>query len=671
MTGIAIQAFRGTRPKTSKRLIGDSLAQQALNCKISSGRLDPLKGLGLVHTSLAAQIETIFRYRFRTDDNWLVWNSTVDVARSPVAQDSLGRFYYSGDGEPRMSTYADAISGGGPYPTAWYVLGVVSPVSAMSIAVVGGTGANEDRGYVYTFRTRYGEESGPSPATLKTGKVDGSWNITGMDAAPPNSGTVSAAVKDTPVIGQVQVTLNSVFGLAGSEEVVFSAVTGMTDLNGRFSLVSVDAATNKVVVALATTQTYASGGAWARRAPHNVTSMTKCIYRTIGTNTDYKLVAEIPAANTTYNDTIPSATVSLAAGISTLDTLPPLKNAHSMVLLANGVMAVLAENQLCLSEQGKPYSFPLSNRYSFPGIGVALVAAGNSVIVLTDNFPYVATASVPEAASLTKVPGETLAPCVSKRGVVDIGSGAIYPSHDGLFLVTAAGARNLTADLFDFEEWQKLTPESFKAAFQGGTYYAMHDTDSQAYVFSLNTKEPDSVVEFNVQVESLYSNPLDGRLYVGQGNKISEWDADDSKRMTAFWTSKEYQLGRSLNFSVAQVHAKFEDIKGQDNTIRDANTALLADVNKIGGAICCSAIGVHPVGGSALEPIPDVTALSVQFTLIVDDVPVFTKPLTSSTPFRLPGDFKSDVQAVQIASTVPVYSINLAQGMQELKQVGL
>jgi hypothetical protein len=668
MTGIAIQAFRGTKPRTSKRLIGDSLAQQALNCRITSGRLDPIKGLGLVHTSLAAQIETIYRYRFRTDDNWLVWDTTVDVAKSPVAQDSLGRFYFSGDGEPRMSTYADAISGGGPYPTAWYVLGVVSPVSAMAITVVGGTGANEDRGYVYTFRNRYGEESGPSPATLKTGKVDGSWNITGMDAAPPNSGTVSAAVKDTPLIGQVQVTLNSVFGLAGSEEVVFSAVTGMTDLNGKFKLESVDPATNKVVVSLSTSQTYVSGGTWARRAPHNLASMTKCIYRTIGTNTDYKLVAEIPAANTTYNDTNPSTTVSLNAGISTLDTLPPLKNAHSLVLLANGVMAALAENQLCLSEQGKPYSWPVSNRYSFPGIGIALVAAGNSVIVLTDNFPYVATASVPEAASLTKIPGETLAPCVSKRGVVDIGSGAIYPSHDGLFVVTTAGARNLTAELFDFEDWQKLKPESFKAGFQGGTYYAMHDTDSQGYVFSLNTKEPDSVVEFNLQVDTLYANPLDGRLYAGQANKISLWDGDDTKRMTAYWTSKEYQLGRSLNFSVAQVHAKFEDLKAVDNTILDANTALLADINKVGGAIGCSAIGVNAIAGSKLKPIPDVTAPSIQFTLIVEDTPVFTKEVTSSAPFRLPGDFKSDLQAAQIATTVPVYSINIAQGMQELKQ---
>lgn len=671
MTGLAIAAFRGAVPRTSKRLLGDTQAQQASNCKITSGRLDPLKGLSTVHTSLADTITTMYRYRFGDVYNWLVWGDVVDVARSPVAQDALGRFYFTGDGEPRMSTYADAISGS-LYPNAWYVLGVTPPVTAMAINVVGGAAANEDRAYVYTFRTRYGEESGPSPATLKTGKPDGSWNITGMDAAPPNSGTISAAVKDTPIIGQVTVTLDTVFGLSAGEEVTFAAVAGMTDLNGTFKLVSVNSALNKVVVSLATTQTYsAAADTWARVAPHNTASMTKCIYRTVGTNTDYRLVAEIAVANTTYNDTIPAATVSLNAGIATLDTLPPLKTMHSLVLLANGVMAGIAGNQLCLSEQGKPYSWPVSNRYSFPGTGVALCAAGNAAIVLTDGFPYVATATVPEAATLTKIPGDTLAPCVAKRGMVDIGSGALYPSHDGLYVATTSGVRNITEGLFTFDEWQLLMPETFKAGFHAGAYYSMHDTADQLRMFMMHTKESDSVLEFNEQVDSLYSNPWDGRLYAAKGNKVSQWDSDDTKRYVASWTSKEYQLGRAVNLSVAQVQAKWEDFVGYDTSILDANTALLADVRNVNGEINCFEVGVYEVAGSAILPVPDNNAPSVQFTLIRDGVPVYTKQVTSSTPFRLPGDEKSDLYAMQISSTIPVYSINAAQGMAELKQAAV
>lgn len=671
MTGIAIRAFRGEVPRASERLLQDNQAQRAQNCKITSGRIDPINGLGLVHTSLASAIATMYRYRYNDTYNWLVWDKTIDVSRSPVAQDSLGRFYYTGDGEPRMSTYADAISGGGPYPMAWYVLGVTPPVTAMSIAVTGGVGTNEDRAYVYTFKTRFGEESGPSPATLKTGKVDGSWDITGMDAAPPNSGTISAAVKDTPAAGQVQVTLDTVFGLAAYEEITFAGVGGMTDLNGTFALVSVDAATNKVVVALTTTQTYSAGSdTWARVAPHNTTNMKKCIYRSVGTNTDYKFVAEIAAATTSYSDTIPAATVSLNASITTLDTLPPPKNMHSLTLLANNAMAGLAGNQLCLSEQGKPYSWPLSNRYSFPGTGVALCASGNSALILTDGFPYVATATVPEAASVGKIPGDTVAPCLAKRGVVDIGGGALYPSHDGLYLATPSGVRNITENLYKFDEWKRMYPATFKAAYFDQRYYAMHQTEAseQDRILSLDISEPDSIVEVTEQVDTIYTNPWDGLMYVGKGNKIYQWDADANNRYMAYWESREYQLGRPVNFSVAQVQARYEDIKPENTTILDANVALLADSANINGAIGSARIGRYRINGSALTPVPQVTPGSVQFTLVKNGTPVFTKQLTNSSVFKLPAGFKHDVFSMRITTTIPVYSMAMAQGVDELKQ---
>lgn len=674
MTGIAIRAFRGVVPRTSDRLLADNQATQALNCKITSGRLDPLKGLGLVHTSLAAAITTLFRYRHLTEYNWLVWDRVVDVARSPVAQDHLGRFFYTGDGEPRMSTYADAISGGGPYPASWFVLGVAPPVSAMIVAPTGGVSAtNEDRAYVYTFATRYGEESGPSPATLITGKEDDTFDITGMDAAPPNAGSVTAAASNTPLPDQVEVTLDSVFGLAAFEEVTFEAVGGMTDLNGRFALVSVDAVANKVVVALATAQAYTAGGTWARRAPHNTTGMVKRIYRTIGTNTDYKFVAEIPVADTTFSDTLPSAVVSLNNGIPTLDVEPPPKDMHSIVLLANNALAGLSGNQLCLSEQGKPYSWPTSNRYSFPGTGVALCAAGNSAIILTDGFPYVATATVPEAASVSKIPGDTLAPCISKRGVVDIGSGAVFPSHDGLYVATTSGARNISEALYTMDEWQLLRPDTFKAGFSDQRYYAMHagSDDAQAGIFMLHTKEPDSIIGFSEQVETLYGNPWDGRLYMAEGNKVYQWDADDSNRYLAYWQSKDYQLARPINFSVAQIHARFEDIRPVNSAILDANNQLLEDIFSINGEIACAEVAVYEVAGSALQLVPPQTQPTVQFTLVRDGQAVFTTLVDSNAPFRLPGGFTSDLYAIRLSSSIPVYSVNVAQGMNELRQAAV
>lgn len=669
MSGFVIRAFRGAIPRESDRLLGDNFAKKAANCKIKSGRIDPVKGLTLTHNSLATTIATIYRYRFGEVYNWLVSAKVVDFVRSPVVQDTLGRFYFTGDGEPRMSTYADAITGVGPYPVSWYVLGVTPPVAAMAITVTGGTGVNEDRAYVYTFVTRYGEESGPSPATLKTGKVDGSWDITGMNAAPPNSGTISNAVKDTPLPGQVEVTLDTVFGLAAGEEVTFASVAGMTDLNGKFKLVSVNSATSKVVVALTTTQTYtAAADTWTRVAPHNTTSMTKRIYRTVGSNTDYKFVAEIAVATTTYSDTIPAATVSLNAGITTLATLPPPKDMHSLILLANNAMAGLSGNQICLSEQGKPYSWPLSNRYAFPGTGVSLVASGNSAIILTDGIPHVATATIPEAASVTKIQGEALAPCVAKTGVVDIGGAALYPSHEGLFLATPAGVRNLTEALYTIDDWGLMKPATFKASFFDGQYFADHQTATVNKIFVLDVKQPDSVVEINDTVAAVYRNPWDGVLYVAQANRIYEWDSDDSNRYVASWESKRFQLARPENLSACQVHAEYGEIVPINNTALAFNTALLADVRNVNGEIACAEVGVYEVCASAILPVPQQTEAFLQFSLVRDDTVVFSKRVTSSKPFKLPAGKKSELYRVQLYSSIPVHSVNVAGSIAELSR---
>lgn len=666
MTAIHIKAFRGMVPRLGDRLLGMNFATEALNCKITSGRLDPIRGPLLVHTSLASAIATMYRYRHAGQDNWLVWDKAVDVVRSPTAQDAYGRLYYTGDGEPRMTTFADAISGGGPYPTAFYALGVYIPAQAQMLNMFGGSGTQETRSYIYTFKTRYGEESAPSLPHIGTGFANGTFQLFNMDTAPPNSGNVTAAA--TVSQGVVEVTLSTARGLTQHEGIIFAGITGMTALNGNHTLLSVTAP-NKVTVALSTAQVYAGGGTWARRVPHNTTAMVKRIYRTVGTNTDYKFVTEIPIAQANYDDTL--AATLLGAACPTLDSYTPPKNLHSLVALANGALAGIAGNELCLSEQYKGHSWPIANRYAFAGTGVALCAAGNSAIILTDGVPLVATATVPQAASVGKIDGETQAPCLTKRGVVDTGGGCVFPSHDGLYQATPAGCTKVTKNLYSIDEWLALFPDTFKAAYFDQRYYAMHKSpDGQTdKILVLDLAEPDSVTEIDERVDTLYANPLDGKLYMGQANKIMQWDADDTNRYLSFWKSREYQLGAPLNFSVAQVHAEYGQIVPINTAIVDANTALLANADNIEGAIGSTEIGMLPLGATNLLEAGTAKPNRVQFSLIKDGAVVFTKELNSSEPFRLDGDDKTELHTVQIASSIPVYSITVAQGFKELAEV--
>lgn len=667
MAGFIIRAPRGEQPILSARLLDANKAQIALNCRFTSGRLEPLRNKRKVFTAAMSGIKTIYRYRSSGVDNWLTFDRNVDVVRSPVSNDHLGRLFWTGDGEPRMTTYDDAIEGDGPYPDAWFVLGVAPPVTAPTVNVTGGSGTTESRAYVYTFRTRFGEESGPSPATVATGFVNGTWNMSDMDAAPPNSGTVMDAVADTPNPLQVEVELDSVFGLEVGEEVTFADVEGMTALNGKHILIAVDKTTAKVVVSLATAQVYTSGGTWARVAPHNTDGMMKAIYRTVGTNADYRFVDEIPASTTTYGDVIPATTVSLNAGIQTLDTLPPPKNLTSLVLLSNNALAGISGNEVCLSEQGKPYSWPLSNRYSFPGEGRKLIASGNSAIILTDNFPHVLTATVPEAGSVAKLQSDAMAPCVSGTGAVDVGGSAVYPSNDGLYLATLAGVRKLSAQIFDFEQWQDLNPASFIAAFHDGTYYAcMLGPEGIGKTLMIEVAKPDSVSWLNDIYPALHANPLDGYLYVCDGQHIYRWD-DANSYMTFLWRSKDFQFPKQINLGAAQLHARYQDIVPVDTSDLDFNIALMEDYRDTAGEIGCHEVLAYEVCSSALIPV-DTEQLEgfLQVTLLAGGNNVFTKRISSSKAFKLPGKKKSELYAVEFSGRIGLESAAFAEGMAEL-----
>lgn len=662
MTAINVKGFRGKVPRISPRLLQPNFATEALNCKITSGRLDPLKGPTLVHTSLANAIQTLFRYRNLATDYWLVWGRTVDAVRSPTAQDARNRIFYTGDGEPRMTSFADAITGPGPYPAGWYVLGVYIPTTAPTVAAVAGSGAVESRAYVYTFVTQYGEESAQSPATVVNGFANStSWSVTALEANPPNSGTVTAASTVSP--GVVEVTLDTTRGLQPYEEITFSGVVGMTSLNATFAISAIVAG-NKVQVPLSTAQTYTSGGAWSRRAPHNVTGMKKRIYRTVAGSAEYQYVGE--TTGTTYSDTIAGS--ALGELLPTLDSYTPPKNMHSLVALANGALAGIAGNEICISEQYKPYSWPLANRYAFAGTGVAACAAGNSVIVLTDTYPVVAVATVPDAASVGRLP--IYAPCVAKRGMVDIGGGCIYPSHDGLYLLTPSDGKNLTDELFRHDEWQLLQPSTFKAAFFDQGYYAMHDAPAgqTPKVLVLDVKEPDSVTEVDTTFDALYSNPLDGKLYTAKANLVYKWDEDDANRYLSYWQSPEFQSAPPINFACAQVHAKFSDIVPPDTSTTDANAALLASAENIEGSFGGTVTGMYPLGASNLKEQALATANRVQFALVAGGEIVFSKGLTSSDPFRLPGLVRAESHQIQISSSVPVFSVTVAQSMEELSE---
>jgi hypothetical protein len=669
VAAINIKAFRATTPRTSSRLLQPNQASAAVNCKLTSGRIDPLHAPLAVHTSLQETIRTAYRYRAtrlgQPVDNWLVWGEDVDVVPSLIANDPEGRFFFTGDSfDPRMSTYDLAIDSL-PYPTAWYALGVFAPTQPPAAAAVGGSGTADTRVYAMTFVTQLGEESPPSPpSAVVSGYQNSTWNLSDLQTAPPNTGTITAATALPD--GTVRVTVNTTFGLAQFDAVTFSSVGGMTDLNGSWRIQSIDATNNYVYVALQTSQTYTSGGAWAKDAPHNTTSMTKRLYRTAGVGGVYVFVAEIPAATTTYTDAV--AADDLGEELPTADSLPAPRNLDSLVGLPNGCLAGLSGNELCFSDPYLPYSFPTRNRYTFSGRGVALVAAGNSVIVLTDTFPILFTGSDPSAMSPAVM--QTYAPCVSKRGVTSVGGGALYPSFDGLWLAAPGRVENQSKALYREDEWALLKPSTFDAAFSDGVYYARFgDASDIPQILAIDVAEPTGVVTFERDATELLRNDYDGRLHIANKNKIYIWDGDDNQRVLGEWTSATIQLPAPTSFAVAQIHAEFVQVAPPDTSVADYNAGIISDLDFVGGALCADEILSLAINASHLQEADPPGERKVQFILYQNGDAVFTREVTSSSSFRLPALSPSEVYNIGIVASVPVYSVSVASSVAELSQV--
>ena len=170
MTGFRLQTFGGKAPKVFARLLPEDMAQVATNSRLDSGRLEPWKANAsasitpVASYSVSAATKTLFRF---SSSIWIGSDESLDIVRSPIAEDTHERIYVTGiggsTGYPRMTLAS--IVGNGTY----YTLGIPKPAAFDSVTVQGtssvtGTEVPQSRSYIFTYVSAYGEEGEPSTA---------------------------------------------------------------------------------------------------------------------------------------------------------------------------------------------------------------------------------------------------------------------------------------------------------------------------------------------------------------------------------------------------------------------------------------------------------------------------------------------------------------------------
>tara|TARA_R110000824_G_scaffold97635_4_gene233252 strand:+ start:916 stop:3291 length:2376 start_codon:yes stop_codon:yes gene_type:complete len=160
MAAFKINKFRGSSPRVASELLKPGFAQEALNLKLSSGDLVPYRAPVVVdNTQRTVNVSTIYALK-NPDTNalaWLSWTTDVDIVTASDSSDNEQRFYFTGDGVPKVSNYSLSTTGSEPHPSTsgYYELGLplpttVSTATATSFSVVSSTHYERDSGNTAT-----------------------------------------------------------------------------------------------------------------------------------------------------------------------------------------------------------------------------------------------------------------------------------------------------------------------------------------------------------------------------------------------------------------------------------------------------------------------------------------------------------------------------------------
>ena len=226
MAGVKITTFYGVAPKVSPELLPETAGQIARNTKLYSGDLIPYPAPTVVgNTGRTGTIKTLYALKDPLgDNNWMSWTTDVDIAVVTSSDITDQRFYYAGDGVPKVSNYSLAFSGTGPYPTLSYDLGLPLPTTKPTVAVVPfttATTATYARDNNNTARLTTGVAHG-----LKEGAYITVTGFSYMTGSYSYSGTtVSCSITGHGMTGTPQVTLDFTSGDA-IDGVYTATVTG-------------------------------------------------------------------------------------------------------------------------------------------------------------------------------------------------------------------------------------------------------------------------------------------------------------------------------------------------------------------------------------------------------------------------------------------------------------
>lgn len=482
---IAIDRFKGVRPRVASDLLDGNEGQDADNCKITNGQLRAWdQDLSTQILQNTGTIITIYLYE---DQYWFEWESDVDVVPGPVSGNTTGRFYYTGDGLPKKSDEDLATTGGGSLPIDYYPMGMPNPVPA-PFATAGGGGAGDPRqvNYVWTAVSTWGEESVPSPAS----------NI----VLTLNGQTVNLTLMTMLWQSATQYSLHdSVYKTSDGEggtylyRCIQAGTSGATE-PGNWSE-TVDGDTS-------------DGGVIWRCFHNNITS--KNIYRLATGNqyAQYQYLDSIDVAVTVYADSTDDEDLAGVLGSENYD--PPPNNLAGLTYLSNGIILGFSGKDLYVSEAYRPWAWPIAYVKALKSPIRSIISIGSSALIATEGNPSIFTGTSPASVTERILPYSVA--CVAKRSSVGYRTSAIFAAPNGLAVASTEGLNMLTEKHYTVDEWKALSPTTMHGEVHDDKYFLFYSFGSTEGGLVLDLISGD-LTELDWYASAVFEDENEERLY--------------------------------------------------------------------------------------------------------------------------------------------------------------
>lgn len=270
---------------------------------------------------------------------------------------------------------------------------------------------------------------------------------------------------------------------------------------------------------------------------------------------DYQMIVELPISTTNYIDVLADP---LADVLSTNNFHEPPDDMQGLCAMPNGFMAAFRGNEILFSEPWYPHAWPVGYRQSISGRIVAIAPAGSALIVLTEDYPFILTGSLPESMQAERI--EILSPCMSADSVVSDGYSVFYAARDGIAAISSSGAHQLvTRSLFDIEDWRNMAPGSIVALSYFGAYVFFYEdhTGSTATTRAMWLQVQDSPPLAQLDLSGVGSFR---EYFLGSDHQIYQFDANPASSMSGKWRSKVFTSAAPINLGAVQVDADFGSV---------------------------------------------------------------------------------------------------------------